>query len=613
MSYSFAIKQKLQTLPSEPGVYLMKDKSCQVIYVGKAKRLKNRVRSYFQADSGLSPKTKALVSEIDDFSVIVVTSEVEALLLERNLIRHHKPKYNVLLRDDKEYPYVRVDLTTQWPRFSKVRRRKEDQATYLGPFPSPTSLQRTLEVMYKIFPLIRCSDYEFQHAKRPCNYYHMKRCLGPCSLPVDPNVYKQMIGDAILFLQNKNKKVTREIYKKMQLASDQENYEIAALYRDQLEALKTLEQDQQVVSKEVKEADVFGIYKHDSSLSVTILTIRKRQLIASDSFDFETKVQSVTEALQSIIMQYYSSREVAKLVLLPIAIGEQEILLKALSADHAQITIPKMGSKKKLIDLATRNAYQHYQEQLRNSKYLNTQLEILMKDLNLPRLPERMECIDISNFQETAIVASNVCFISGKPAKNHYRRYKISSVGEGSNDYAAISQVVDRRCQRAINEDDCPDLLIIDGGKGQLGAALEAKKNYPGLDFKIVGLAKSRVIKSGTTLDPVHTDERVFLPDRTDPLILEEGSSSYRLLTSIRDEAHRFAVKFHRKKRAEIRQSSTLEKISGVGPTLRKRLLLHFGSLAAIEQASLEDLKKVKGISQKLAETIQSALNPSIS
>ena len=627
MSASRLIRDKLSGLPLTPGVYLMKDTRGTIIYVGKAKALKNRVGSYFQKQQ-FNIKTAALVREVIDFEVILTQTEVEALLLERTLIKHHKPRFNILLRDDKEFPYLRVGFNETWPRIEKVRRRKDDGATYLGPFGSAGNLKIMLATIYRIFPLIRCTRHEFANVKRPCNYYHMKLCLGPCTLPVDREMYVATVRDAVAFLQGRNRDLVRELKDKMTAASENENYELAAGYRDQLKAFEKLTEKQSVVVGEDIDADAVGFSVNDQNASFHVVVVRQGKVVGSDSFTSHSAANGTGEALTEFLLQYYDGRALPPEILLPQtwdddeAIADLQAALKQIGDDQHSVigkplrmVTPQRGVRRNLVEIAEKNASFNLGEVVDESQKRQTELEILKEKLNLPVLPDRMECIDISNFHETAIVASNVCFIGGKSAKDQYRHYTIETVQGAPDDFGSMREVVRRRLERARKDGDTPDLLVIDGGRGQLQAALDSAKEFPDVQLTIVSLAKSRIEKKikmigqvMTTGVPERSFERVFLRPEEAPIPLAPGSPEYRLMTRLRDEAHRFAITHHRKKRAKVLQGSTLETIPGIGTKMRQKLLVEFGGLDGLRRATLEQLEKVKGLRKESAVALHASL-----
>ncbi|NRA63679.1 MAG: excinuclease ABC subunit UvrC [Pseudobacteriovorax sp.] len=608
-----SIREKLQHLPTEPGVYLMKDKKNQIIYVGKAKSVKNRVSQYFQK-SEQHPRTRALVSEIADFDLMLTKTEVEALLLERTLIRHHQPRYNVLLRDDKEYPFVRIDFNDDWPRIRKVRRRKDDGAHYIGPFGSAGVLNTLLNTVFRVFPLIRCSPHEFKTVKRPCNYFHMKMCLAPCHKEVDRTAYVSMLKNALRLLEGRNQDLKKTLELKMKAAAQNEDFENAAIYRDQIQAMEKIGIKQSVVSSEFEDADAIGVFRKDDSITFNITLIRDYLVVGHENFRVAAAIDDDEETLISFILQYYHNRLVPKHLLIPIKIKNKADLQTVLSEDRqtqSKIVFPTSKERKDLCELAQQNAkfYTEQQDNLELRRY--AELEILKDLFDLPAPPKRIECIDISNMQGSAIVASNVCFINGKPSKDKYRRYNIKTVEGKNDDFASIEEVVGRRLKRGVEEGDLPDLLVIDGGKGQLSSALSAAKDFPQIATTIISIAKSR--RQSQAIDLVSTrfssHERVFMAGRNDPIILREGTPEHRIMTKVRDEAHRFAITFHRKKRQNQSHKSILDDVPGVGPTLKKRLLSTYGDIAGLKSAPFEDVLKIKGMTEKSTTALFSMLN----
>ncbi len=608
------VEQKLSQLPTDAGVYLMKNKKGAIIYVGKAKNLRNRVSSYFHSAQQHTSKTRALVAEITDFDLMLTMTEVEALLLERTLIRHHKPYFNILLRDDKEYPFIRVCLEDPWPRLEKVRRRKDDGAHYIGPFGSASQLSVMLRQVYRIFPLIRCSPHEFRAATRPCNYYHMKMCLGPCTLPVDRDVYISLIKSAMSLLEGNVSSLLSELKKKMRTASQAERYEEAALLRDQLKAVEQIGQNQVAILTDTVDADIIGIAASDSHIAFHVLTVRQRTLLGGDHFIVPTSPDSLQEALESFILQYYANRVTPARII----VGDTTDLSRDLGVVISQgqailsdIVMASRGEERDLLDIAEKNATHQLESAVNVKQQAEVGLMLLQEALSLPRLPERIECIDISNLGAMAIVASDVCFIHGKAAKEFYRRYEIKTVEGAPDDFASIREVVQRRLERGLRDDDLPDLLIIDGGRPQVQAAMQVVSQFPQLGMPLVGLAKSRNDKGprDDSRSLESSKERLVLPDREEPIELEEGSPVFRLVTRIRDEAHRFAITYHRKKRQGIAHRSILDEIPGIGPTLKKRLLIEFGSVESLRAASLERLQNVKGLNEKAALNLFTALH----
>ena len=604
-----AILEKLKRVPTTFGVYLMKDSQGQILYVGKAKNLKSRLSSYFLRSDIEDPKTRVLVRAITDFEVILVTNEVEALLLERTLIKEHKPDFNIILRDDKEYPYLKIDMQNLWPRIKKVRRRKNDGATYLGPFSHVGHLNSILELTYRIFPLIRCSEHTFNTVTRPCNYYAMKRCLGPCTLPVDNTLYKNMMLNAIAFLQGKDKTVLRKIQEQMKLAAAHENYESAAHYRDQILALKVITQTQNVVIKSLRDCDAIGSSQDQDHISLHVLKIREGKIIGRDNFIANMRLSDTSEALHAFILQFYEKNHIPPEIYVPLPLPETALdeLLSKSANRTIHILCPQRGQKKSLVDLSTTNARYHLEEALTKRAKDKIKLEVLKDKLQLTRFPFRIDCFDISNIQGTAIVASQVCFIGGKPAKDHYRLYNIEDARLSPDDYWAIRQVMQRYFTKLQAGAETPDLLVIDGGKGQLSSVLTVAKEFPDLHFDIRSIAKNRVshISDEKTLK---TEERIFSPDLREPLILNEGSVEFQILTQIRDEAHRFAITHHRKRRKKIAEHSFLDDIKGIGPKTKKKILRLVGDRTNLGKLSTEELMAETDLSQDLAEKLSLAL-----
>lgn len=608
-----SLREKIQNLPKAPGVYFMKDQKGKIIYVGKAKNLKNRVSSYFQKTEH-SVKTQALVKEIRDFDLMVVKTEVEALLLERSMIRHHQPYYNILLRDDKEYPFVRINYRDPWPRLQKVRKRRDDGASYIGPFANAGVLNGMLKTVMRVFPLIRCSPHEFANAKRPCNYYHMNMCLAPCVLEVNRQEYLAMLQQAAALLDGKNKSVKAQIKKKMLAASQEQDFEKAAGYRDQIKVLNQIGQHQRVVVKDFEEADAINYWEYDGKLTFNVTLVRNYVVIASDDYIVGSSIDTIEETLESFLLQYYHNRSAPQSIILPVRLEGQEDLIQVIGEgqqEKCRFVFKKSGDPADLLELSAQNARFFSEQNQALQLKQRAELQVLKDTLKLTKFPHRIECIDISNMQGQAIVASNVCFLNGKPAKEHYRRYNIRTVADKNDDFASIREVVQRRLERGLKDDDLPDLLVIDGGKGQLSAALEAAQLFPSLRIPIVSLAKSRPHKfklDAKDYQPSQSLERIFLPDFDAPIPLEVGSPAFRLMTNLRDEAHRFAISFHRKKRQEAGIRSILDDIPGVGPVIKKRLLDTFGDLEAISRASLEQLNSVQGLKKSTALAIHAKL-----
>lgn len=588
---------KIARLPHEPGVYLMKDQNGKIIYVGKARNLHHRVLSYFSGTQLF--KTQALVEEIADFDIILTNTEIEALLTERTLIKHHDPRFNVRLRDDKEFPYIRVDEREEWPRLERVRRIGDDGARYVGPFGNSGYLNMMLKAIARIFPLIRCSRHEFETIKRPCMYYDMKMCLAPCHMPVDRQVYLAMVKNAVAVLQGRSRDIESNVKRSMEEAAEREQFELAAQLRDQHIALRQLSKRQSVIIRDCDNVDAIGLAQGEAQVSFYVMLVREGKLLGSDSFVMRDPLSDGAAALGVFLMQYYENRDLPEEILVSCQLEEPQSIIEALRKGRSEtsrvpkIFMPARGPKLDLMDLALKNAEYALSESRKVVGDQSAVLASIQEKLHLKKLPIRVECIDISNFQNDSIVASDVCFVNGKPAKEFYRRYTIRNVTLTPDDYSSISEVVHRRLERALRDDDLPDLLIIDGGRGQLHAACDSLAKFPGIDLAIVSLAKARALDAESEVSVRHSDERVFMPGREHPVVLEPGTPEFRFFTQIRDEAHRFAITFHRSKRDKKAMQSELDDIMGVGPKVKQRLLLHFGSVGAIKSATLVQLEQV--------------------
>ncbi len=607
-----AIRSKISALPRNPGVYFMKSTKGQVLYVGKAKDLKSRVSSYFTDSKDHSPKTRSLVREIYDFEIMLVKTEVEALLLERTLIKHHQPPFNILLRDDKEYPFIRIDFSADWPRIEISRRRQDDRAEYFGPFSAAGSLKTSLDAIKRVFPLIRCSTWEFEHAKRVCNYYHMRMCLGPCVLNVDKDAYKSMLRDAMALLEGKNDEVAKTLEGKMFMASEREQFELAASYRDQIKAIDILNEKQSVMVAPDIDGDVISCIESKDAVAIHVAMVRGGKLLGGDSFTFAASgIENPEETLPHFLLQYYEGRFVPPRIVIDRELSNAEDIAMAIKTEG--VKTPELRPLKNLrapwpdlSAIAAKNAQYAHDEAVRAMDRRRSTLEALQSTLGLQAPPRRIECIDISNLQGTAIVASDVCFIDGHPEKSLYRTYNIETVQGAPDDFASIREVVKRRLERGVRDNDLPDLLVIDGGRGQLESALSAYAEFPGLPLQIVSLAKSRTEKTTKRSSaPKHSLERVFKPGQDTPIPLVPGSPAFRIMTQVRDEAHRFAITKHRNKRSRLGQKSLLETVEGIGPKIRAELLKHFGSIEAIINANVDALTLVKGVSRELAERIK--------
>jgi excinuclease ABC subunit C len=604
------IEELLRQLPPNPGVYIMRDGKGNILYVGKAVNLRNRVKSYFISPGKHTPKTERLVEQINDFEFFVVSSEQEALILELNLIKRYWPPYNVLLKDDKTFPYLKIKFDEDWPRLHITRRLEDDGSRYFGPFASIHSLRRTLDVLKRIFPLRSCSrPIDPEKKTRPCLNYHLKQCLAPCTGKVERQDYHRILTQLVLFLEGKQEAITRSLKKKMDEASQAMNYELAARFRDQIHAIEDVVEAQKLAMKVHGEQDAIAYAADSDQACVQVFMIRNGKLIGRESFTLKGAANEDPEQiLSSFVKQFYSaSPYIPRLLLLQHPLSEKEVIEDWLSdkkGSRVTIEVPLRGKKKELTDIVAENAQQGLEQlkikQLAVPSTLKEALAELKEKLQLAQAPSRIEGYDISNIQGTDAVGSMVVFEEGKPKPAEYRRFKIKTI-EGANDYAMLQEMLRRRFKRAVSAEEdkagwkrLPDLVLIDGGKGQLNSALEVMKEMELSSLPILGLAKE--------------NEEIFLPGRSLPLVLPASSPGLKLLQRLRDEAHRFAISYFQKVHKKRTFTSALDEISGIGPKKKKALVKHFGTVQAIREASVEDLMGVNGINRSLAQKIKERL-----
>lgn len=616
------LHHRVRDFPLEPGVYLMKDAKKQVIYVGKAKNLRNRVSSYFVRDSS-HLKTQKLMRRVDDVQCMVVSTEVEALLLERVLIKSHAPMFNVLLRDDKNYPYVRADLQNPWPRLTIVRVREKDGATYLGPFSCSRNLYAAMDVVHRIFPLVRCSPYEFEHCRRPCNYYEMGQCWAPCHKDVDQKSYHDLVEDALDFLSGKNSEVRQKLHKKMLQHSKLQNYTMAASCRDQLAALDHIAKEQQSAFSHLLEADVIAWVSEGSKIYMHVLQVRDYMIYTGVHFVLDNPlIESLSELISLFLLQYYEQRIPPSMIILSAMPKHQNLLQQALRQHvwnlwkkrmKIMVRMPYYKDEKNAMDISFKNAMLAFSNDRKTYHTSQNYLTEIEEALPVPLSLCRVECVDISHLQGTATVASIVVFVDGKLEKSQYRRYQIKQEDFAlGDDYGAISEVISRRFQRMGSEDVMrrPKVIVIDGGKGQLSAAVAARDAVDGdWNVPLIAIAKeknesSRKRKSRKPGVEEDVSEKLYFEGYSDVFRLIKGSSVYRLFTQLRDESHRFALSYHKQKRFQERYTSQLKKIPGVGDALSAKLLQQFVSYDALRVASIEELTCVSGISRRQAQNI---------
>ena len=610
----FDLEERLRTLPKAPGVYLMLDRAGTIIYVGKAKNLASRVRSYFGASSDTRFFVGLLDRVLGDIDTIITANEKEALLLENELIKKHKPRFNVELKDDKSFLNIRIDRRAAFPRLEVVRRRKSDGAYYFGPYHSASAIRNTLRIINRHFYLRTCPESVFRNRSRPCLEYQIHRCPGPCVLPVSPESYKESIDEVAMFLEGRTGALMEGLREKMATAAQQQDYELAAHYRDQIQAVERSLMKQTVALGRDLDLDAFGYYREGALVTTQVVQVRHGFVSGSRSFALGRHEIPDDELISSFVQQYYDrGNEVPDEVLLPLDIEDEEakaLWLSELGKKRVTVLRPQRGAKVRLIEMATRNAEQTFTEKQRTEQETLTTLGNLQQRLHLRNLPVRMECYDISNIQGSESVASMVVFTDGEPDKAEYRRFKMRAPAE-PNDFLMMMEVITRRFKRAIETGELPQLVVIDGGKGQLNAALAALRELDVVDVDVVGLAKSRLEPGETpSSDPTHSPERVFLPNQKNPVILRQSSSELYMLARLRDEAHRFAITFHKKLRDKRTLRSPLDDVPGIGETRKRALLTHFGSLKRLREATTEQIAEVPGIGPELARVIAQHLTP---
>jgi len=606
--------EKTTELPTSPGVYLFKDASGEVIYVGKAKSLKPRVRQYFQEGSSDYRAFIGLLGGLlDDIETVVTKSEKEALLLERELIRRHEPRFNIIWRDDKQYLMLRIDPHHDWPWVQVVRNARKDGARYFGPFHSASAARQTLRVVNRHFRLRTCRDSVLYHRKRPCIEWQIGRCPAPCVLDVDRDEYRESVDDVMMFLEGKGEQLAHRLEQRMWAASESELYEVAAHYRDQGKAVRKTLERQTVASARLVDQDVYGLHAEGEELCISVLEVREGRVRNVSSQLFEGVTGSASESLESFILQRSADGTgVPKEILVSVELESGEALAEILwerKGRKVSVFRPKRGQPAALAQMAQENAEHAFHEQRLKSGAIDRTLEGLRDGLDLGKLPVRMECYDISNLGSAQMVGSQVVFERGLPAKNRYRRYRIKE-GEGQNDFASMYEVLSRRFRRGLEEGDLPDLVVIDGGKGQLQVAKTVFRDLGVEGVDLVSLAKSRVVGADDEDATTRSPERVFKPDREEPIVLRQTSAELLLLARLRDEAHRFAITFHKDLRKRARLRSSLEDVPGIGPKRRRALLEHLGSLKRVREATLEELMEVPGIDRGSAESLHRALHP---
>lgn len=600
------LQKKIKQFPNAPGVYQMKDAAGHILYVGKAKDLRKRVASYWTKQARDRYQVEFLLRKVTDVDCVVTDNEKEALILENTLIKKYHPKYNIQLRDDKSYPSIKLSIRDRYPRIYVTRQIGKDNNLYYGPYSSALACREVVDFIEQYFQLRTCSDHELAGRKRPCLQYQIGRCSAPCVGLIDEATYASLVDEVRLLLEGQSRPLKKKIREHMEEASDELRFEDAARYRDLLHDLDRTLERQKVITHHDEDRDCIGLYREGEPGMVAILMIREGKVIGTRWFPFKKLVED-SEVLESFLTQFYgSSAYVPTEICLQTDLPNLNLIKEVLTEHRGasvSILVPQRGKKKDLVALAIRNAEEAFRRQGQKEADTEETLQILQRKLKLQRLPRRMECFDISNIQGKQAVGSMVCFAEGKPDKNYYRRFKIKTLPEKPNDYAMMYEVLSRRLAHKEKEAKwaLPDLLVIDGGKGQLATALKVLEELDVLNVDVCALAKARPDEDG---------DKVFLPGRKNPVRFPRNSSALHLLMRLRDEAHRFAITYHKKLRQKGVRRSRLDAIPGVGAARKKDLLRYFGSLKRLSAASREDLQKMPGLPAALAERIWQALHP---
>jgi len=617
-----SLEDKLKNLPEKPGVYIMRDEYNEIIYIGKAINLKNRVRQYFQNSKNQHPKVAAMVERITDLEYIITDSELEALILECNLIKKHRPKYNVMLKDDKQYPYIKITVKEDYPRLLIVREIKKDGAKYFGPYTDVTAVNRTIDLLKGLFPIRYCSKNISRAIgkERPCLNYHIKKCIGPCQGNVSKEQYRELIDSVIMMLEGKQEEVLKQLEDKMHQAADNLDFEKAAEIRDNMNSLIKIAEKQKVISSALIDQDIIAFALNESESCIQVFFVRGGKLIGREHFLIEdTKLSDSKEILSSFIKQYYGSDAlIPREIILQEEIDEINIIERWLSdkkGGRVKLVVPRRGEKQKLIEMVSRNAEDTLRlliEKQKNDTEKTMGACRELKDiLELNAVPVRIEAFDISNIQGVLNVGSMIVFEQGKPNNRNYRRFRIKSV-EGANDYESMREIVERRFVHGLKEREeleaegkdfelgrfsvFPDMILLDGGIGQVNAVLPVLRELD-INIPVCGMVKD---DKHRTRGLIYNGREIELP---------KASKAFRLISAIQEEAHRFAISYHKSLRSKTTVKSALDDIPGIGPARRKALLKSFGSLKNIKKASLEELEKVQGMNRKVAEVVYNFFN----
>jgi excinuclease ABC subunit C len=611
MSENIMLKEKMASAPRGSGVYLMKDAHGKIIYVGKANDLKSRISSYFTGKD-TRPMAPFLMARVHDIEFLTTSTEKEALILENNLIKRHRPRYNVTLRDDKTYYYLSLDPTEKFPRLQLARKRLNNAALYFGPYPSGLTAKETLRFVQQVFPLRSCLNRDFKLRPRPCLEYQIGRCLAPCKGLIDEESYRKLADNAVSFLKGRRRELISELKKQMEQASGELNYEEAARLRDRIAALEHALEKQNVDWGNEKDQDVVGLFSQDDNYQICILFVRGGKLLGSKSFAPIKVKTGMTEIVSSCLTQYYDGEaDIPDEIIIPCRFSDEQVIIEWLTEKKNRkvtLTVPSIGTKNALLDMADENARNIWETAHKSHQQKAAALQILQEKLSLSKLPRRIECYDISNISGKHAVGSMVVFQDGEPDKDSYRLYRIKTISE-PDDYGMMHEVLSRRF---ANGENLPDLVVVDGGKGQLNVALLVLKDLK-IRIDVIGLAKEeRTIFPGKSAGKKKTgkpEDRFYLPGRKDAIYLSAWPQALHILQQVRDEAHRFALNYHHQVKQKDDLISILDDIPAVGEARKKTLLNHFGSSKKVKESSIDELQKVPGIGKELAEKIYIALN----
>ncbi|MCF6154917.1 MAG: excinuclease ABC subunit UvrC [Candidatus Brocadia sp.] len=598
------LENKLKNLPASPGVYLMKDVKHKVIYVGKAKNLKNRVKSYFQKNIDYRLYTEYLVRRVADIDFVLTETEKEALILENNLIKQFKPKFNINLRDDKTFISIKLEISKKFPYPKVVRQIDDDGAMYFGPYASARAVRETLRYIHDTIPIRKCPDNVFKTRVKPCLYYQIHKCLGPCCDLVDEITYQGLLDQVILILKGKQEDLIGMLKQQMYEESKEMRYEKAAKIRDRIRAIEETVEKQRIHSMTFVDRDVFGYYMARNEVYIEVMFIRSGNMEDVASYHLSTNHTTIEEVFRSFLNQFYSqTRFIPSEVIIPVESADAKLLEEWLTekkGKKVEVIHPQRGDKVRLIEMAQKNAENAYQVSRTHEEDFTRTLKTLKEALMLRQVPERIECFDISNIFGKQAVGSLVTFEQGKPDKSGYKRFKIKTVGQ-IDDYAMMHEVLARRYKRAVEEADLPNLIMVDGGKGQLGVALKVFEELAIGNVDLIALAKGR--KESNALGE-KIGEQIFVPHMSEPIALAPSSPELLFLDKIRDEAHRFAISYHRKLRDKEYYRSPLDKIPGIGIARKKKLMRCFGSIEGIRNATVEQLREISKIPSRQANEI---------